>query len=234
MSSVGRDAAASPDPTSPTPCRPSAMVMADDRAPRRRNVSRARRGGTAGESRALLVGDVCHVRLTGQNAHAGVGQGGGDLPLREDQSPSSSRPGGTQARNPPVGRSVAFPTAVQSADMITRSVSEVVGSERDVHGPGWKSRRLIVADDDVGYSLHETILEPGVELRFEYLNHRETVYCIDGAGSVEDLNSGRRVPLRPGSTYSAGIGEPHVVRADTEVKVLCVFTPALTGTEEAD
>jgi hypothetical protein len=84
------------------------------------------------------------------------------------------------------------------------------------------------------YSLHETTLEAGVELRFEYVRHRETVYCLEGEGSVEDVASGRRTPLRPGSLYSAGIGEPHVVRTETHVKVLCVFTPALIGSEEAD
>lgn len=118
--------------------------------------------------------------------------------------------------------------------MIVRSVSEIVGSERDVHGNGWMSRRLVLADDAIGYSVHETTLEPGVELPFEYRRHRETVYCIEGEGSIEDVGSGVTVPLRPGTMYSAGVGEAHVVRAETQVKVLCVFTPALAGAEEAD
>jgi L-ectoine synthase len=118
--------------------------------------------------------------------------------------------------------------------MIIRSVNEVTGTERDVHGEGWRSRRLLLADDGIGYSLHETTLDAGIELRFEYRNHRETVYCLEGEGSVEDVASGRRTVLRPGSMYSAGIGEPHVVRTDTQMRVLCVFTPALGGTEEAD
>lgn len=70
----------------------------------------------------------------------------------------------------------------------------------------------MLAEDGIGYSL----------------------YCLEGEGSVEDVVSGRRVQLRPGSKYSAGIGEPHVVRAETYVKVLCVFTPSLVGREEAD
>jgi L-ectoine synthase len=118
--------------------------------------------------------------------------------------------------------------------MIIRSVGEIIGTGRDVHGTGWRSRRLVLAEDGIGYSLHETTLEPGVELRFEYVSHRETVYCIEGEGSVEDVVTGRRVQLRPGSMYSAGVGEPHVVRAETPVKVVCVFTPALAGREEAD
>ena len=92
----------------------------------------------------------------------------------------------------------------------------------------------MLADDAIGYSVHETTLDAGVELPFEYQRHRETVYCIEGRGSIEDVGSGVTVPLVPGTMYSAGVGEPHVVRAETEVKVLCVFTPALTGTEEAD
>lgn len=126
------------------------------------------------------------------------------------------------------------PTPLRPSNMIVRSVSEIVGSERDVHGKGWKSRRLVLADEEIGYSVHETTLEAGVELPFEYQRHRETVYCIDGEGSVEDVDAGVTVPLRAGSMYSAGIGEPHVVRARTQVKLLCVFTPALAGAEEAD
>jgi L-ectoine synthase len=118
--------------------------------------------------------------------------------------------------------------------VIIRNVADIIGSDRDVHGEGWKSRRLILADEDIGYSLHETTLDPGVELKFTYRNHRETVYCTAGEGSIEDLDSGRRVRLVPGVTYSAGIGEPHVVRTVTEMKLICVFTPALVGTEEAD
>lgn len=118
--------------------------------------------------------------------------------------------------------------------MIIRDVADIIGSERDVHGEGWKSRRLVLADDGIGYSLHETTLDAGIELAFTYRNHRETVYCVTGEGSIEDLASGRRLPLVPGVTYSAGIGEPHVVRTTTEMKLVCVFTPPLVGSEEAD
>jgi L-ectoine synthase len=118
--------------------------------------------------------------------------------------------------------------------MIIRSVAEVLGTFRDVHGGGWKSRRLVLADEDVGYSVHETTLEAGVNLRFEYAHHRETVYCVSGEGQVEDLASGRTVALAPGSLYSAGIGEPHRIATTTEMRLLCIFTPPLAGTEEAD
>jgi L-ectoine synthase len=118
--------------------------------------------------------------------------------------------------------------------MIIRSVREILGTARDVHGDGWKSRRLVLADEDIGYSVHETTLAAGISLRFEYEHHRETVYCVRGKGQVEDLTSGRIVDLAPGGLYSPGIGEPHRIATATEMRLLCVFTPPLAGTEEAD
>jgi L-ectoine synthase len=118
--------------------------------------------------------------------------------------------------------------------MLIRHLDQVSGTERDVHGPGWRSRRLVVADDGLKYSFHVTVLEAGARLQFEYRDHRETVFCVAGEGSIEDLTAGRTEPLTPGSIYSAGIGEPHVVTADTEMRLVCVFDPPLSGTEEAD
>jgi L-ectoine synthase len=118
--------------------------------------------------------------------------------------------------------------------MFSRSVQEIIGTERDVHGDGWKSRRLVLAGDGLPFSVHETTVEAGAHLRFTYQNHSETVYCIEGRGTVEDVARGAIIPLEPGSLYSVGIGDDHIIRAETEIKFLCVFEPPLTGTEEAD
>lgn len=117
--------------------------------------------------------------------------------------------------------------------MFIRHLDEIAGTERDVSGPGWRSRRLLVAGDGLRYSFHVTTLDEGARLRFEYRDHRETVYCIDGTGTIEDLSTGRSERLTPGSIYSAGIGEPHLVSADTVMQLVCVFDPPLAGTEEA-
>lgn len=118
--------------------------------------------------------------------------------------------------------------------MIIRSVEEILGTPRDVHGTGWKSRRIVLAGDGVGYSVHETTLDAGQRLRFEYRNHRETVYCIEGQGAVEDVSGGRVIRLGPGVLYSAGVGEDHIVTTESQMRLLCIFTPALIGSEEAD
>jgi L-ectoine synthase len=117
--------------------------------------------------------------------------------------------------------------------MLIRHLDEISNTERDVHGSGWRSRRLLVAGDGLDYSFHVTTLDEGARLHFEYEDHRETVYCLQGEGRIEELSTGRTERITPGSIYSAGIGEPHVIIADTRMHLVCVFDPPLAGTEEA-
>ena len=123
---------------------------------------------------------------------------------------------------------------VYSFPMLIRHLDLVSGTDRDVHGAAWRSRRLVVAEDGLNYSFHVTTLDDGARLQFEYSDHRETVFCIEGEGTIEDLTAGRTEKLTPGSIYSAGIGEPHVITAHTAMRLVCVFDPPLIGTEEAD
>jgi L-ectoine synthase len=118
--------------------------------------------------------------------------------------------------------------------MLTRRLDQVDGTERDVRGQGWRSRRLVVAEDGTPYSFHITVLERGARLRFEYTRHRETVYCIEGRGIISDLAAGDTVTLKPGGLYSAGIGELHEIVALEEMTLACIFNPPLEGTEEAE
>lgn len=117
--------------------------------------------------------------------------------------------------------------------MLIRHLDQISDTERDVHGPGWRSRRLVVAEDGLEYSFHVTVLDEGARLEFEYEDHRETVFCIEGVGGIEDISAGRTERITPGSVYSAGIGEPHVITAETPMTLVCVFDPPLAGTEEA-
>lgn len=119
--------------------------------------------------------------------------------------------------------------------MIVRTVSELAGTRREVEGPGWRSTRVIVRDDGVGYSLHETVVAAGMELRLEYKHHFETNYCVAGSGEVVDLVTGQAHPLRPGTVYALDKHDAHVVRAfDDGLRLVCVFSPALRGDETHD
>jgi len=118
--------------------------------------------------------------------------------------------------------------------MIVRSVKEVIGTLRDVHSEGWKSRRLLLKDDGLPVSVHETTLDAGAELRFCYQVHSETVYCIEGRGSVENMDMGVVHDILPGTIYTVFPGDDHVVRAETMVRFLCIFDPPCIAAESAD
>lgn len=116
--------------------------------------------------------------------------------------------------------------------MIVRTLDDIRGTERDVSGPGWQSRRLIVRADGMGCSLSDTIVAAGSEQRLHYKHHLETNYCIGGEGEVEDLATGQVFSIRPGTVYALDKNDAHVVRATKgELRLVCVFYPALTGTE---
>jgi len=115
-----------------------------------------------------------------------------------------------------------------------KTVNDLVGTEREAVGSGWKSRRFLIAEDGYPFSVHETTVAAGTELRFNYQNHSETVYCVEGKASVQDVAGGKVFPIEPGSFYSVGRGDDHILRIEKDTKFLCIFEPPLEGDEEAD
>jgi L-ectoine synthase len=119
--------------------------------------------------------------------------------------------------------------------MILRRLSEIEGTERDVRGEGWASRRLLLRDDGMGYSLHDVIVEARAELTLRYRHHLEACYCTGGSGEIEELASGQRHAIGPGTVYALDAHDRHVIRAGTDgVRLVCVFNPALSGRETHD
>jgi L-ectoine synthase len=118
--------------------------------------------------------------------------------------------------------------------MIVRSLSEVVGTERDVAGDGWRSRRLLLRDDGMGFSLHDTVVQAGAELQMEYRHHLEACYCLEGEAEVEELATGARHRIVPGTLYALDQHDRHVVRVSQALRLVCVFNPPLAGAETHD
>ena len=116
--------------------------------------------------------------------------------------------------------------------MIVRSLEEIAGSDRDVSGPGWKSRRLLLASDGMGYSLNDTIILEGASLTLEYKHHLEACYCIEGEGDITALGDGTTHKLQPFTVYALDQNDRHTVRATNgDMRLVCVFHPPLTGQE---
>lgn len=47
--------------------------------------------------------------------------------------------------------------------MIAHKLSDVHGTPREAVMPNWTSRRLLLADDCMGFSLHDTVIGPDIE-----------------------------------------------------------------------
>ncbi len=118
--------------------------------------------------------------------------------------------------------------------MIVRTLRQLLGTDRDVRGPVWASRRFLLAEDGVGFTVTETTVEAGSEQVLWYKHHVEANYVIDGEGEVENVATGEVFALAPGSIYVLDGHEKHRLRAVTRMKLVCVFTPALTGRETHD
>jgi L-ectoine synthase len=82
--------------------------------------------------------------------------------------------------------------------MIVRTLEDVVGTDRDVEGEGWRSRRLLLRRDQLGFSLHDTTVAAGTELNLQYKHHMEACYCLEGEAELTDLATGEQHDLRPG------------------------------------
>lgn len=118
--------------------------------------------------------------------------------------------------------------------MIVRTLAEITGTDRDVTTPNWRSKRIILAGDGVGFSLHETVLEGGTVNDFWYANHVEAVFVVEGEGELLDKETGETHVLGPGSMYLLDGHERHQLRPRTRMRTVCVFNPPVTGREVHD
>lgn len=118
--------------------------------------------------------------------------------------------------------------------MIVKTLDHILNTPDHVVGDAYESRRLLLARDGLGYSLHDTVVKGGTEQRLHYKNHLESNYCIEGEGEVENTTTGEIWQIGPGSLYVLDQHEPHIVRAKTDLRLVCIFTPALTGLEKHD
>lgn len=118
--------------------------------------------------------------------------------------------------------------------MIVRTTADITDTDRDVAGTGWRSKRIVLGGDLVGFSFHETTIEAGTEHFFHYLNHVEAVWLVEGKGKLTDLDNDRTYDLAPGSMYLLNGHERHKVEAHSQLRMLCVFNPPVTGQEVHD
>lgn len=111
---------------------------------------------------------------------------------------------------------------------------DLIGTDRDVGRETFRSRRFLLAGDGQGYSFHDTTIDAGTELHMWYKNHVESVYCVSGQGELEDVTTGEIHTVEDGMFYCLDDNDRHILRAIKDMRLICVFTPALVGPELHD
>jgi L-ectoine synthase len=117
--------------------------------------------------------------------------------------------------------------------MIVRELDKANNSDRRIVSPdgNWESTRMLLKEDQMGFSFHITTIYKGADFQMHYQNHLESVYCISGRGEVETLADGKKYPIQAGTLYILDKHDKHCLRAFEEMKMACVFNPPLHGNE---
>lgn len=120
--------------------------------------------------------------------------------------------------------------------MIVRTLDEIKGTENDVKAEtgAWASRRMLLKKDGMGFSFHDTKIYKGTETLIWYKNHLEAVYCVEGFGELEVIETGEIFKIEDGTMYALNNHEKHYLRAFEDMRLICVFNPPLTGREVHD
>lgn len=118
--------------------------------------------------------------------------------------------------------------------MIVRTYDAARATDRRIDAETWNSVRLLLRSDGMGFSFHITTIYAGTTTPMCYSNHLEAVLCIAGEGSLEDKATGDVHPIAPGTMYALDKHDAHVLRATTEMRMVCVFNPPLHGRETHD
>ena len=118
--------------------------------------------------------------------------------------------------------------------MLVTNLNDLNDTDRDIQSETWRSRRMVLAGEGVGFSFHDTVIYAGTTSTFHYANHIEAVYCVQGEGTLTNEETGEVHELRDGTMYLLDGHEKHTVRATTELRMACVFNPPVTGRETHD
>ncbi|MDN3267091.1 ectoine synthase [Streptomyces sp. MA15] len=121
--------------------------------------------------------------------------------------------------------------------MIVRSFKDIEGTDRHVKSRSgtWESKRIILAKEGVGFSLHETTVYAGTETTMWYANHIEAVLCVEGETELTNEETGEKHLITPGTMYLLNGHEKHTLRPTVDSRFVCVFNPPpVTGREDHD
>lgn len=115
--------------------------------------------------------------------------------------------------------------------MKVRTIKEIEGTERDVNFIEGRSLRVLLKKDNLGFSLHKTLIRKGEIGHWHYKNHQEACYCVSGKGVLTNLETKETFKIEKDVTYILDNYDNHTFKALTDVVLISVFNPPCTGSE---
>lgn len=117
--------------------------------------------------------------------------------------------------------------------MLIKTIEGISQTNQFFEAPNWSSARLLVSDDNMGFSVHVTRIFSGPTGDTEYPHHLEAAYCVEGHATLFYDADKRQAEIRPGSIYALNNHDKHRMIVHEELVLICVFNPALSGSENA-
>ena len=111
--------------------------------------------------------------------------------------------------------------------MIVRKTYECEG----VPFTGGTSYRPITEKDGMGFSVCKTVIPKGGPHHWHYKKHLEACYCVKGVGILTNLDTGEEHPVAKDMVYALDKNDNHTFEALTDVVLISIFNPPLTGNE---
>lgn len=135
---------------------------------------------------------------------------------------------------PPTG---PLPPGPQDRRMFVRTATDAraTGRERVIGQGAATATHYLTKSDGLGFSL-STMFKPGGldELQLWYRHRWSANFIVSGSGELEELSSGQRWPLEPGTVYVVGPNDHHKVHGAEDMLIVSVFNPPMVDDEAPD
>jgi L-ectoine synthase len=96
------------------------------------------------------------------------------------------------------------------------------------------SVRMLTASDKLGFSLNRVRLKASRQQDLWYKHHWEANLVLEGTLDVTDRATGQCHSLQAGDVYCVGPEDRHHLHARSDVELISIFNPPLTGQEKHD
>lgn len=113
------------------------------------------------------------------------------------------------------------------------TIDDVIECGQDVACPsgGFTSYRFFIEKDNLGFSVHKTMIPKGEAQHWHYTNHLEACFCVSGFGILTNIDTGQIYEVRPDTCYALDDHDDHLFQAITDTVLISIFNPPVSGFE---